>query len=237
MSEFVIHQSDERMYYLNQLLKNQCPRATTNIYAPNILLDAKMLEDIKSETIVIGGRHEPEIPLLLNSMDIEFYNMLEDENFQARNAKLTAEGTLPIIIENTKKSLDDLLVLIIGFGRTGAAVCNLLTKLNINQVIATNSSERPAHAFSIKTIHSSNFDFSDYDIIINTVPHSIIKNKEIKTMKKDAVYIDLASKPALDLEYAKKVGINAKKYPALPAKSCPISAACAMRDYILGVLK
>lgn len=237
MSEFIIHQSDERMYYLQQLLSGKSAKVPTHIYAPNILIDAKTVEDIKSGSIIFGGRHEKETLPLLNSMDIDFYNMLEDETFQAVNARLTAEGTLPIIISNSLKSINEINALIIGFGRTGAAVCRLLNKLAIPITIATNSSPRPAHAFAINTIPSKNFNFSKFDVIINTVPQPIIKNKEIKTMKKNAIYIDLASKPALDLEYARNLGINANRYPALPAKTCPISAAGAMRDYILGVLK
>lgn len=81
----------------------------------------------------------------------------------------------------------------------------------------------------------SNFDFSKYDIVINTVPAPIVNDKELMSMKDDCVYIDLASKPAINLDYAKYLGIDADIYPALPAKICPISAAKAMLDYIMEV--
>ena len=83
----------------------------------------------------------------------------------------------------------------------------------------------------------SGFDFSPYDIVINTVPLAVVNDSDLMSMSKDTVYIDLASKPAINLEYAKYLGIDADIYPALPAKTCPYSAAKAMQEYISEVIK
>ena len=237
MADFIIHQTDARMFFLRQEL-GFSPKKNTHIFAPNILLGAKDLEGFNGGEIVIGGRADNEAIALFNSLDIKYFNMLEDEIFQARNARLTAEGTLDIILSHSFVSIDRLKVLVIGFGRTGAAVVKLLRDVGVNTLtVATNSSLRPAMAFADNVIKSSNFDFAPYDIVINTAPQQIIDDKEILTFSSSAIYIDLASKPALSLNFAKYLGVDADIYPALPAKTAPISAGEAIADYVRRVLK
>ena len=96
---------------------------------------------------------------------------------------------------------------------------------------------RPALAFADNVIKSKDFDFTPYDVVINTAPQQIIDDKEVLTFSSNAVYIDLASKPALSLNFAKYLGIDAEIYPALPAKTAPISAGEAIADYVKRVLK
>ena len=225
------------MFFLRQEF-GFSPKKNTHIFAPNILLGAKDLEGFNGGEIVIGGRADNEAIALFNSLDIKYFNMLEDEIFQARNARLTAEGTLDIILSHSFISIDRLKVLVIGFGRTGAAVVKLLRDVGVNTLtVATNSSLRPAMAFADNVIKSSNFDFAPYDIVINTAPQQIIDDKEILTFSSSAIYIDLASKPALSLNFAKYLGVDADIYPALPAKTAPISAGEAIADYVRRVLK
>lgn len=225
------------MFFLRQEL-GFSPKKNTHIFAPNILLGAKDLEGFNGGEIVIGGRADNEAIALFNSLDIKYFNMLEDEIFQARNARLTAEGTLDIILSHSFVSLDRMKVLVIGFGRTGAAVVKLLRDVGVNTLtVATISSLRPAMAFADNVIKSSNFDFAPYDIVINTAPQQIIDDKEILTFSSSAIYIDLASKPALSLNFAKYLGVDADIYPALPAKTAPISAGEAIADYVRRVLK
>ena len=116
-------------------------------------------------------------------------------------------------------------------------MAKLLGKLDISLDVATTSSLRPAYAFANKVLPMRDFDFAPYDIVINTVPLAVVNDADLTSMKKDAVYIDLASKPAVNLEYARYLGVDADIYPALPAKTCPYSAAKAMQEYISEVLK
>jgi dipicolinate synthase subunit A len=92
-------------------------------------------------------------------------------------------------------------------------------------------------AFADNVIKAKDFDFAPYDVVINTAPQQIIDDKEVLTMSPNAIYIDLASKPALSLNFAKYLGIDAEIYPALPAKTAPISAGEAIAEYVRRVLK
>lgn len=236
-NNLTVHQSDERMFFLERLLLKTQFEVPTHIFAPNISVDVKTLADIEDGARVVLGKCTEEARALADSRDIKLYNIMQDEKFQAVNSRLTAEGALMVMIEHSKKSICDSKVLVLGFGRMGAAVAKLLSKLDITPDIATTSSARPAYAFADKVVPMRDFDFSEYDIIINTVPVDIVNDADLMSAKKDTVYIDLASKPAINLEYARYLGIDANIYPALPAKTCPYSAAKAMQEYISEVIK
>ena len=225
------------MFFLRQEL-GFSPLKDTHIFAPNVVLGSKDITEVKCGDIVIGGRADSEATAIFNSIDVRYFNMLEDEIFQARNARLTAEGTLNLILSHSFISLDRLKVLVIGFGRTGAATVGLLKDVGVLSItVATTASSRPALAFFNNVIPAKDLNFAHYDIVINTVPQQIIDDKEILTFSPSAVYIDLASKPALSLNFAKYLGLDADIYPALPAKTATISAAEAISDYVKGVLK
>lgn len=232
-----IHQTDERTYYLSAMLKGRKFATPTHIFAPNVLVEARTLTQVEDGAAVFCGRVLDEAIHLANSRDITIYSYNSSERFQAVNSRLTAEGCLKTIIEHSQKSIQDCCVLIMGFGRTGAAVSKILSKLDVKYDIATTSSARPAHAFASKIVPMREFDFSPYDVVVNTVPSPIVSDKELMSMHNDAVYIDLASTCAINLDYARYLGIDADIYPALPAKTCPYSAALAMYDFISEVTK
>lgn len=232
-----IHQTDERMYHLESMLKGVTFDRPTHIFAPNVLIEAHTLSRVEDCSNIFCGKVTSDASALANSRDITIYSFLENERFQAVNARLTAEGALMTMLELCEKGLDDITVFILGFGRIGAALTRILAKLDVRVDIATNSSIRPAHAFARKILPLKEFCFEDYDIIVNTVPSSIVSDKELMSMGSGSIYIDLASHPAINLDYARYLGVNADIYPALPSKCSPYSAARAMRDYILEVKK
>lgn len=232
-----VNQTDERMFYLKKMLEKVRFSHPTHVFAPNIVIEARTLENVPDHATVFCGKCLDEAHALANSRDIGIFSFLTDEKFQAVNSRLTAEGALQVILEHSVKSIADCNTLILGFGRTGAAMARILNRMDASLDIATTSSLRPAHAFANKILSLRDFDFSPYDVVVNTVPAPIVKDAETMTMRIPSVYVDLASKPAVNLEYARYLGVDADIYPALPAKTCPFSAAKAMADFILEVIK
>lgn len=232
-----VYETDERMYFLRRLLADFRVDAPLHIFAPNILLDETKLAAIESDADVIFGKCEANISKLADERNIRLHNIMKDEKFQAVNSRLSAEGALMIMLEHSVKSIENCKVLVLGFGRMGAATVKLLCRLGVPTDVATTSSERPAYAFAERVLPMKNFDFAPYDIIVNTVPHAVVSDADLMSMRHDAVYIDLASKPAINLEYARYLGIDAEIYPAIPAKVCPFSAAVAMQEFITEVIK
>ncbi len=231
----IVHETDERTFYLKSMLKDVQFATPTHIFAPNVLIEAKTLSAVEDGATIYCGRILDEAKMLANSRDITIFSYNDSERFQAINSRLTAEGALATIIDRSKKSIADCYVLVMGFGRTGAAMAKILGKLDVAFDIVSTSSVRPAHAFAKRVLCAHDFDFAPYDVVVNTIPSPIVSDKSLMSMKNDCVYIDLASKSAINLDYAKYLGIDADIYPALPAKTCPMSAAKAMFDYIMEV--
>ena len=211
-------------------------KTPTHVFAPNILLTAQKLCEVEDGAYIFLGRADEEAIHLANSRNItlDFYS--KDEKFQAINSRLTAEGALNIILEKSVKGTNDVRVLVIGFGRTGSAVAKILADVGAKLDVASTSSIRQAYALAERVIQPKNFNFAPYDVIINTVPQPIIPDKDAMTLKEGTLYIDLASSPAINLEYANYLGADASLYPALPAKTAPYSAGKAIFNYIMEVL-
>ena len=233
MGEFVVYETDERMFFLKRQLAGFRPVADTHIFAPNLLLSKERLEGVKEGDHLVCGRLEADA--LDKGRGAIVHPILKNERFQAVNARLTAEGALGILIEHSMHSLWDMRVLVLGFGRTGAAMCRILDRLGVETDVATEGSPRPAGAFARRVTTASSANLGDYDAIVNTVPAKLISDERILGVRHDVVYIDLASTPGADIDRLKTLGLDADIYPALPAKCSPASAATAMRDYILEV--
>lgn len=234
MGEFVIYETDERMFYLKRLLAGLRPLVNTHIFAPNLTLTAERLERVGEGEMLICGKLDEKAAELASQKGVKVRYLMSDEKFMAKNALLTAEATLALIIDHSMLSLARMKVLVIGFGRTGAALVHLLDRLAVDFDIAT-SSVRPAAAFATRVTSASSVDLAEYDVIVNTAPERLISDARALTMRPDAVYIDLASRPAVDIAMLRNLGLDADIYPALPAKCSPESAAEAMKDFVLEV--
>lgn len=235
MGEFIVYETDERMFFLKRQLKDLRPLTDTHIYAPNIVITPERLDRTESGDVLVCGKTDEAAEELAKCKRLTLHRIMTDEKFQATNARLTAEGALGIAIEHSMLSLSDMQVLVIGFGRTGAAVCRIFGILGAAVDVATTASPRPAGAFARRVTTASSADLAVYDVIINTVPAKIISDAAALAIRHDAVYIDLASTPGVNLNMLKNLGIDAEIYPALPAKCSPESAAAAMKEYILEV--
>lgn len=232
MARYIIYETDERTYFLKRMLRDKSPARDTHVFAPNLTLTESELEDVKSGDVLVCGKLSDGAAAYCAENGVTVRNMLKDADFAAENARLTAEGALGIMLEHGVTALCDMKVLVTGFGRTGAAVCRLLSSLGVDFDVATTASPRPARAFATAVFSPADVDFARYDVIVNTVPERIFSDEQALAMPADGVYIDLASRPAVNLGMLTGLGLDAGIYPALPAKCCPKSAARAMMKFV-----
>ena len=77
-----------------------------------------------------------------------------------------------------------------------------------------------------------------YDIIFNTIPALILDEEILSNVKKDALIIDLASKPGgVDFEAAKALGVRVIWALSLPGKVAPVSSGAIIKDTIMNIIK
>lgn len=194
----------------------------------------KMLKD----KIFIAGKIPDEIK---SDNTIEFYDLLQIEEYAILNAIATAEGAIQIAMEEYPKTLSGSNILIMGFGRIGKILAKMLQGIGANVFCEARKNADLAYikAYGYNAVNLIDLDenLSQYDIIINNIPTMILDKDKLNKVKKDALIIDLASKPGgVDFEYAKQKKINTIWALALPGKVAPISAAEYIRDIIYNII-
>lgn len=149
---------------------------------------------------------------------------MDREDFSQRNALLTAEGTLEILIHESAVSLHGMKVLITGFGRIAKILCGQLFHLGAEVTIyARKASDRArAEIAGAKTVGVlGDLHAGAYDALVNTVPAPLLTRDVLMSLPRECLIIDLAS----------KTGVADKTVPrkiiwalSLPGRVSPITA-------------
>lgn len=208
-----------------------------NIYSPfsDNIFKLEEIEKLKNKTI-IGGI----FPKTLNS---DFYknnkiiDFSKSEELLMYNAILTAESAVLVAIQNSQKSLSFSNILIVGNGRIGKSLSNILKGFYSNITVSArkNTDFSSITANGLNSINTSDISkyIENYDYIFNTVPSLVIDENCIKKCKKNCLIIDLASLPGgTDFEACKKHNIAYIHALSLPGKYSPMSAAAAIKKEI-----
>ena len=214
------------------------------INAPHILEKIsveKLFISMKKQKKLIGGSFSDKVKDLANRYDIELYDFLDDEDFAIYNAIPTAEGAIEIAMRETKNTIHSSNCVILGYGRIGKILTDILKGLHANVTVVARKSEHfawiKAMGYTYEEYNNLNKILPNTDILFNTVPTAVVKKEELEYMKKDSLIIDLASKPGgVDFDYAKEKGINAGLFLGLPGKVAPRSVAEYMLNKVMKVI-
>lgn len=154
----------------------------------------RILERLPQYITVIGGNLDH--PAL---EDYRTMDLLQDEMYLAQNAAITAECALQAAAGHLTTTFSDSPALVIGWGRIGKCLGQLLKALGSDVTIA---SQNPSHramaqalGFSV-TDPAADPDLSRYRILFNTAPAPVFSSQKLAQCKNCAL-IDLASKLSL----------------------------------------
>lgn len=192
--------------------------------------------------ILIAGSITPEIYDLANDEYIEIIDIMKREELAVLNTIATAEGAIEIAIANTNKILHGSNALILGFGRIGKVLARKMAGLSAKVTCAARKDEDlawiKAYGHKATNINMLGENLSQYDIIINTVPHLILTSERLQYVDNDCLLIDLASNPGgIDKKSAKDRGLKLVWALALPGKVAPVTTAEFIKDTIYNILK
>ena len=159
-----------------------------------------------------------------------------------QNACLTAEATLQLVMQNLNRTVKDTTVLVIGSGRCGKETAKLFKKMGAKVTLTSRKFKDKIKAALLgakpeKTAKLSQI-VSDYQVIINTVPHPVLTECVLQNIPKGTLVVELASSAAgVDLKAAETIGTNLIYAPSLPGKYKSFSAAEAISDTIIKIIK
>ena len=206
-----------------------------NVNAPFSSSQIK-IKDLKNElnnkTFIAGG-----IPKDFYDEKIKNVDLLQIDELTILNAIPTVEGAIKIAIEAREETIHESNVLVCGFGRIGKILCNRFKALGANVYCAARKDTdlawiREKRYFPLRYVELCDYA-PKFNIVINTVPTIIIKEKELDCLNKDVLIIDVASAPGgIDKEYAEKKKIKVITALGIPGKEMPKTAASYIKKII-----
>lgn len=238
---FVPFKDDKRMLYAcEKLEKNGFEQVKSVENCDTVILPVptkeKHIKDIKNKFVYCAKINEKMLRSL-NQNGNEVYDCFNDESYVLKNAFLTAEGIVAMLIENSDRSLFSSSVLITGYGRIAKATAKILSSCGADITICSRSEVSKAqvkfdgykHIFFNELKNNGDFDF-----IINTVDDLVFCCEELKSIKKDALLLDVASFPGgVDELSAKALSVSLIYGPALPSKFSVKTAGELIADAII----
>lgn len=214
---------DKRQDYLELYLQEQGLMVRRmEAFDPDILPGNDIL--VGPVTFYRDQKLLPHIEEACNKAGVTVLNYMASEEFLLRNAFLTAEGLLSIIIQNTAFSLEESNVLLLGLGRCGKAIEKMLKRF---------SCRLDAYDTVPGTIPLSGI----YNVVINTIPAPVITREHLQRFQSGCVLFEVASAPGgFDKAAAEELNLSLVSCPGIPGKYSPRSAGNAIGQTVIGLL-
>ena len=201
-----------------------------------------ILPHLHATQLLCGGRCDPNTALLLHRNGLYLHDYFVREELVVANAVPTAEGAVQIAMEELPVTLHGAQVLVLGFGRVGTLTAHRFGSLGAKVTVAARSCAQRAWAqafgFSAIPLQQLTQRLGDFDLVINTIPVTLLGEKELTELHADTLIIDLASKPGgVDMEAASRLGRRVVWALSLPGKVAPLTAAGCLRDTVYNILQ
>lgn len=245
---YVVDTTDKRnLYVYNLLLKNRYSviklgeaeglnAEDTVVFAPGKKLSAQDMCGLASGCTLLCGNVNAEVAEIIKAKHIKYINIMEDEIFAVKNANLTAEGVLAILLKESPRSMFKNNILVIGGGRIALACAKLFNGLSLNfAMVSYNPVKFPRYYIDTQNCYFKTAflkDLDKFDVIVNTIPNQIFDEETIKLIPQNCLYIETASVPSLDANLATQ--FNYLMAPALPGKYCFETAGELLYEMIIG---
>jgi len=170
---------------------------------------SQLLANLDKNVVIMGG--------VLDRPELKEYtciDFLKDPMYTAQNAKITAHCALRLAMNNLPVILDGEKALVIGWGRIGKCLAQLLKATGAQVTVAARKETDRVmlKALGYDAVDTNDLDTTPYRVIFNTVPQMLCPDCPGKGLK-----IDLASKLGLggdDVIWAR----------GLPGKDAPQSS-------------
>ena len=183
----------------------------------------------KSQTVFCGNVSCKRFPC-------KAFSYYTDEGFLIKNSRLTAQGVLRIVLENTEKDLHSMAAAVTGYGHCGREICRLLKKCGAEVTSFSRRSQTRVLAendgVKADKIENINRRIKEFNLTVNTVPCNII-NSGLGGMSRENLYIEIASKPyGFNIADTDKYNFRYILAESLPGRFTPVSAGINIADTV-----
>jgi len=183
-------------------------------------LDALLAQLPKNITVIGGNLVHPSLK------EYHTIDLLQDAHYLAANARITAYCALSLAMQHLSCTPDSISFLVIGWGRIGKCLTQLLQALDTDITVAARKETDRATLASlgINAISTDGIQPSKYGVIFNTAPEMLLPHCDGNALK-----IDLASKPGIG-------GNEVIWARGLPNKLAPESSGRLIADVVTSYL-
>ena len=200
-----------------------------------------ILKAIPANIITVAGSVPEHIKAIAQNYGIDLIDYLKREELAILNAIPTAEGAIQIAMEESAITIHGSNCLVIGNGRVGKVLARLLSSLSAKVTVSarkhTDFADIYSNGYEKEDTRSLDGKLFKYDFIFNTVPKEVLDKNRLRDLKKDALVIDLASKPGgIDFVKAQELGIRVIWALSLPGKVAPVTSAKTIMDTVFNIL-
>lgn len=209
---------------------------------PHVLELRDIFCALGKKTVCFGGLVHGDVKALAEACGAQLEDYFLREELVQKNAAITSEGAIQILMEESAQALCDSRVLILGFGRIGKFLAHHLRAFGADVSVEARKPEDltqiECYGYRAVPLGELRSHLGGQDIIVNTVPHLILGRDELAEVTAGALLLDLASKPGgIDFERCKEMGLRAIWALSLPGRVAPQSAGKVIADTVENMLK
>ncbi len=201
-------------------------RDGVNINAP--LSDKPLALELITEyaqpgALILSGGSSERLETLCGENSLRLADYFAGEELTLKNALLTAEGAVSLMISESDAALFNSSAVITGYGRIASYLARLLREFRCRVTIAARNPVQREKAlldgFCTLPAELAGLAAASADFIINTVPAALFTEESFGRMRGGAVYIELASKPPQpEKAWAEAAGLKHIMASGLPGK-------------------
>lgn len=216
-------------------------RDGTNINAPlspkNLPLEL-ITEYADEGTHVFSGGTAPRLRELCEMHGLYLTDYMAMEELVLKNALLTAEGAISLLISSCDGALFDSTAVLLGYGRIAKYLARLLRAFRCRVTIAARSSVQREMAMldGLCTLPTglAGLAAASADFVINTVPAGILTAECFVRMHPGAVYMELATRSETpEKDWAESTGVIYIPAGGLPGRFSPKTAGEAIARAVI----
>lgn len=191
---------------------------------------------LKPDAVIFAGKSDKRLKDIFE--DKEIIDYMEREELSLKNAIPTAEGAVEIALNELPVTLNGIKVLIVGLGRIGTALAEILKGFGADITASVRNAKGTAKAriLGIKSVCTNKMD-TDYKLVFNTVPELIFDNELLSRFSDETLFIDLASKPGgIDFDSASVLGKKVVWALGIPGKTAPVTSGEFIAETVINIL-
>lgn len=190
---------------------------------------------------VLAGCVTPDFRGMCAAAGVDVIDYFTREELTIKNADLTAEGALGLLITETDFSLNGASILVVGAGRIGKLMATKLRALGANVTLSARKAKDLAFAEALGLAAADTGKLGEgevmYDAVINTVPAPVVTETVLKRVRPGGYVMDLASLPGgVDFAAAKAMGVHAAHHLSIPGRMMPDAAAAGVLGTVYNIL-